>query len=77
MCNWLADSPARLALVDLGDLVLDPEQENRPGPLSGRTSWRHRLPLLVEDLDGASVVRRRLAPLAGRAAAPDEGMAGR
>lgn len=46
--EWLGETRAALALVDLGDLVGDTESENRPGPTSGATSWRHRLPVPLE-----------------------------
>ena len=62
--SWLSDSAAVLALVDLGDLVGDPESENRPGPRSGETSWRHRLPATLEALEAGTVADRRLALVA-------------
>jgi 4-alpha-glucanotransferase len=69
--RWLAATEADLALVDLGDLLLDEEPENRPGPDSGRCSWRHRLPARIEDLVADHTVASRIAIVAaGRPTLP-------
>jgi 4-alpha-glucanotransferase len=39
--EWLARSPARWVMVNLADLWLDPEPENRPGTPSDQ-NWAHR-----------------------------------
>jgi 4-alpha-glucanotransferase len=62
--GWLGSSASDLALVDLGDLLLDPEPENRPGPESGATSWRHRMVLGLDALEETAAVDERLALVA-------------
>lgn len=46
----LASSRAELLLVDIGDLALDPEPENRPGPGAAVAPWRHRGTQRVDEL---------------------------
>ncbi|HWD24790.1 MAG TPA: 4-alpha-glucanotransferase, partial [Acidimicrobiales bacterium] len=61
---WLGSAEADLALVDLGDLLLDPSPENRPGPDSVRASWRHRIAVRIEDLVSDLTVASRIAIVA-------------
>jgi 4-alpha-glucanotransferase len=70
---WLAETEADLAVVDVGDLLLDPEQENRPGPLSGEQSWRHRLPAAIEEIEADRRCAGRIAIVA--AGRPGEAVA--
>jgi len=46
----LARSKADLVLVDMGDLIGEVEQENRPGTGSGASNWRHRAALTYEQI---------------------------
>ena len=60
--GYLARLDAAYVVVDLGDLLLDEEQENRPGT-SGDEAWRHRAISSLEELalDGAAGRRVVLA----------------
>jgi 4-alpha-glucanotransferase len=40
--SFLADSPARLLLVNMEDLWLETEQQNVPGVVEGRTNWQRK-----------------------------------
>jgi 4-alpha-glucanotransferase len=67
LLSWLASCEAAIALVDLGDLVGDAEQENRPGNVADPGNWRHRLPRTLEELERSPTLRQRLAVVrAGR-----------
>jgi 4-alpha-glucanotransferase len=46
----LASSGADLVLVDLGDLLGDLEQENRPGTVDD-ANWRHRFPATLAEIE--------------------------
>ena len=58
--GYLARLDAAYVVVDLGDLILDEEQENRPGT-SGDDAWRHRVVSSLEELAEDGLARRRIA----------------
>jgi (1->4)-alpha-D-glucan 1-alpha-D-glucosylmutase len=75
--RYLAQTPARLMMVQAEDLLGEREQANMPGTLDTHPNWRRRLPLPAErwpddtrvNAVAAAVVRERPAPM-GAAGAP-------
>lgn len=55
--EFLARSPAALVLANLGDLLAETAQINRPGAADGSQNWRHRYRLPVEALASDGLVR--------------------
>ena len=55
--SFLADSPARLLLVNMEDLWLETEQQNVPGVVEGHPNWQRkgRLRYLLEDAGDGGV----------------------
>jgi 4-alpha-glucanotransferase len=67
--DFVAATPAPLAVVPLEDLLGQVEPPNLPGSVDGNPNWRRRMPATVERLfdDGAVAARlRRLAAVRGR-----------
>ncbi len=76
--GWLAETRATIGLVDLGDVLGDREPENRPGPDSGATSWRHRCPASMSEIESSEVAAARLEVVAaGRPARAAPGVSSR
>jgi 4-alpha-glucanotransferase len=55
--SYLARSPARILLVQIDDLMQEPEQINLPGTVFERPNWRRRLSLPVETLRETPVMQ--------------------
>lgn len=68
----LAEGPAELVLVDLGDLLGERVPDNRPGTGPEAGNWRHRLPGPLSELGADPTVGRVLEGIKERRAAlPD------
>ena len=55
--RFLAHSPARVLMVQIEDLLLEPEQPNLPGTVAEHPNWRRRLGLALDQigrLEGAA-----------------------
>jgi len=50
VARYLADAPSRLLVVSIEDLLGVREQVNLPGTVNEHPNWRHRLPVVLEDL---------------------------
>jgi 4-alpha-glucanotransferase len=61
---FLARSRARLALVQIEDIVGEAEQANLPGTTDGHPNWRRRLPLTLEEMFAGPAMARVAALLA-------------
>src|SRR5262249_32896577 len=48
--RYLADTPSRLLVISMEDILGMRDQVNLPGTTSEHPNWRHRLPVLLEDL---------------------------
>ena len=56
---FLARSPAQVLMVQIEDLLLDPEQPNLPGTVAEHPNWRRRLSLALDQigrLEGAALL---------------------
>jgi 4-alpha-glucanotransferase len=66
--KFLAETPSRLLIVSMEDLVGVPDQVNLPGTIDNHPNWRRRLPVALEGLnhhDGMLVVAQSMTS-AGR-----------
>src|SRR5262249_37857792 len=54
--RFLADTPSRLLLVSLEDVLGEVEQVNLPGTINEHPNWRRRLPVPLEELLQASTL---------------------
>ncbi len=52
----LAESPAKMILVNLEDLWLETEAQNVPGTTDQRPNWRHKLRMSFEEFEGRADV---------------------
>ncbi|MDE2580309.1 MAG: 4-alpha-glucanotransferase [Rhodospirillales bacterium] len=68
--RFLASSPAALVLANLGDLLAETEQINRPGVIDAKPNWRHRYRLPLEALAEDRLLRAIAADIAAARAAP-------
>ena len=50
VARYLADASSRLLVVSIEDLLGVREQVNLPGTVNEHPNWRHRLPVVLEDL---------------------------
>jgi 4-alpha-glucanotransferase len=64
--EFVAKTPAPLALVPIEDVLGDVEQPNLPGTIDEHPNWRRRLPAPAHDLLQQPVARRRLESLRHR-----------
>ncbi len=55
--RFLSRSPARLLMLNLDDLYLEPDQLNLPGTILEYPNWRRRLSHMVEDLVDDTYIR--------------------
>jgi 4-alpha-glucanotransferase len=62
----LADSPARIVLVTLEDLWLEPEPQNVPGTSDERPNWKRRAARSLEQIIEDAAIRRMLASVDAR-----------
>jgi 4-alpha-glucanotransferase len=58
VAKFIGDTPARLVMVSLEDLVAVREQINVPGTTKEYPNWRRRLPVTLEELAAQPLVRR-------------------
>jgi (1->4)-alpha-D-glucan 1-alpha-D-glucosylmutase len=74
--RFLARTPARLAMVQLEDMLGASEQVNLPGTTDSYPNWRRKLPRALEEIPGDPLVKQRLAAIdAERRARPGRGRA--
>jgi 4-alpha-glucanotransferase len=66
LLRFLADGPARLALVNIEDLWGEPERQNMPGTTWEHPNWRRKARLSLEEMKASAEVRATLADLARR-----------
>ncbi|MGF1640169.1 MAG: 4-alpha-glucanotransferase [Rhodospirillales bacterium] len=64
--GYLARSPACVLMVQIDDLMEQPEQLNLPGTVDERPNWRRRLPFPAERLPATPLVRALRPALADR-----------
>ena len=62
--SWLADSPARVVLVNIEDLYLETEPQNVPGTWKERPNWRRRLQFTLDGIRHHGTARTVLAAVA-------------
>jgi 4-alpha-glucanotransferase len=67
---FLARSPAGLVLANLGDLLAETAQINRPGTAGDTGNWRHRYRLPVEALAADGLVRCLVEAVAAARSGP-------
>lgn len=67
--GYLARSPSRILLVQVDDLLQEPDQINLPGTVFERPNWRRRLSAPVEAVAASPVMQALSTALAGRAEA--------
>jgi len=53
----VASSPSRLVAAQMEDLLGLAEQSNIPGTVDEHPNWRRKLPVLIEELESASMLR--------------------
>jgi 4-alpha-glucanotransferase len=70
--RFLADTPARLLMVSLEDVLGDVEQVNLPGTIDEHPNWRRRLSVPLEDLLKSSALPAvaKIMEETGRASRP-------
>lgn len=70
VANFLADTPCRLLVISLEDLLGITDQVNLPGTVDEHPNWRQRLPTALEDLRNHGQVVRisQIMSSAGRGA---------
>ncbi|CAH1654008.1 MULTISPECIES: 4-alpha-glucanotransferase [unclassified Chelatococcus] len=68
--DFVADTPADLALIPLEDVVGVTEQPNLPGTVAEHPNWRRRLPTATQDLAKQPAAARRLRSLSRRRGKP-------
>jgi 4-alpha-glucanotransferase len=50
VAKYLADTPSRLLVISMEDVLGMKNQVNLPGTINEHPNWRQRLPVLLEDL---------------------------
>ena len=68
--GYLARSPACVLMVQIDDLMGEPEQVNLPGTVDERPNWRRRLSMAADRLPETPVMRALHDALAGRNTPP-------
>jgi 4-alpha-glucanotransferase len=61
--EWMATSPAAIALVSIDDLWAEERRQNVPGTDTERPNWRARHALTVEEIAASDEIRGRLERL--------------
>jgi 4-alpha-glucanotransferase len=69
--DHLASSPATVVLVDLEDLWLEPEPQNRPGTGTGHGNWERRSALGLDEMFADPRVGAALAAVDRRRSEPE------
>jgi 4-alpha-glucanotransferase len=64
--GYLARSPACVLMVQIDDLMEEPEQVNLPGTVDERPNWRRRLSMPADRLSATPLMRALGSPLADR-----------
>jgi len=57
VARYLADTPSRLLVVSMEDILGIRNQVNLPGTTNEHPNWRHRLPISLEDLKNQAALR--------------------
>jgi len=57
VAKYLADTPSRLLVVSMEDVLGIRNQVNLPGTTNEHPNWRHRLPVSLEDLKNQAALR--------------------
>jgi len=72
VAKFLADTPCRLLMISLEDLLGITDQVNLPGTVDEHPNWRQRLPIVLEELRNHEAVVRvaQIMSSAGRGACP-------
>ena len=72
VAKFLADTPCRLLVISLEDLLGITDQVNLPGTVDEHPNWRQRLPIALEELRTHEAVVRvaQIMNSAGRGACP-------
>jgi 4-alpha-glucanotransferase len=72
IAKFLADTPCRLLVISLEDLLGITDQVNLPGTVDEHPNWRQRLPIALEELRTHEAVVRvaQIMNAAGRGAYP-------
>jgi 4-alpha-glucanotransferase len=72
VAKFLADTPCRLLVISLEDLLGITDQVNLPGTVDEHPNWRQRLPIVLEELRNHEAVVRvaQIMNSAGRGARP-------
>jgi len=70
--RYLADTPSRLLVISMEDILGIRDQVNLPGTISEHPNWRQRLPVSLEDLKDQPALRSTadIMRSAGRGSAP-------
>jgi len=58
VASFLAQTPSRLAVIALEDILGTLEQINIPGTVDQHPNWRRKLPVMLEDLEGCEPLCR-------------------
>ena len=72
VAKYLADTPSRLLVISMEDVLGIRDQVNLPGTTHEHPNWRHRLPVSLEDLKDQPALRSTadIMKSAGRGSAP-------
>ena len=57
VAKYLADTPSRLLIISMEDVLGMRDQVNLPGTTSEHPNWRQRLPVFLEDLENQPALR--------------------
>ena len=70
--RYLGDTPSRLLVISIEDVLGTRDQVNLPGTTHEHPNWRHRLPVFLEDLENEPALRATadIMRSAGRSAPP-------
>jgi 4-alpha-glucanotransferase len=57
VAKYLADTPSRLLVISIEDILGIRDQVNLPGTIHEHPNWRHRLPVSLEELKNHAALR--------------------
>jgi 4-alpha-glucanotransferase len=58
IAGFLTQTPSRVVVIALDDILGAPDQVNVPGTMHQYPNWRRKLPVMLEDLEGNDALRR-------------------
>jgi 4-alpha-glucanotransferase len=72
VAKYLADTPSRLLVISMEDVLGIRDQVNLPGTIHEHPNWRRRLPVSLEDLKNQPALRSTadIMKSAGRGSVP-------